>query len=237
MSPPDPLAPLLGPLTRRLPDDDGPTLVITVAGPVAVGKSTLADRIARELRSEAASVAVVATDGFLWPNAVLEEKGLVARKGFPETFDLDRLDEVLAAARRGEDHLAVPVYSHERYDVEREPRRLARPDVLVVEGVIALQRRFGDVGIYLHADAEHVEAWYVQRFQELVAAAAEDPDSFYRAWVDLGPDEVADLARAVWTGVNLPNLVGHIAPSRSRADVVVTKGPDHAIREVTWVDP
>jgi type I pantothenate kinase len=208
--------------------------VVGIAGAVAVGKSTLAAALAEGLEARGRTVAVLATDGFLWPNAVLEARDLLARKGFPETYDLDRLQRVVDAARAGEPSLEVPVYSHERYDVLDEPVRLARPDVLVVEGVIALQRRFGDLGIYLDAATEDVERWYVERFQDLVEASKDDPTSFYRGWSDLDGDAVAELARGVWDMVNLPNLVEHIAPTRARADVIVRKGPDHAIREVSW---
>jgi type I pantothenate kinase len=209
--------------------------VVTVAGPVAVGKSTIAAALADLLEGRGHTVAVVATDGFLWPNAVLEARDLLARKGFPETYDLDRLQRVVDAARAGEPTLEVPVYSHERYDVVDEPLVLDRPDVLVVEGVVALQRRFGDLAVYVDAAVEDVEGWYVARFQDLVEAARHDPASFYRGWTDLDPEAVAELARGVWSAVNLPNLVEHIEPTRARADAVVRKGPDHAIREVTWV--
>lgn len=208
--------------------------VVAIAGAVAVGKSTLAAALADGLEARGRTVAVLATDGFLWPNAVLEARDLLARKGFPETYDLDRLQRLVDAARAGEPSLEVPVYSHERYDVLDEPVSIERPDVLVVEGVIGLQRRFGDLGVYLDAAAEDVERWYVARFQDLVVAAKDDPTSFYRGWADLDPDAVAELARGVWSMVNLPNLVEHIEPTRERADVVVRKGPDHAIREVTW---
>jgi type I pantothenate kinase len=208
--------------------------VVAIAGPVAVGKSTLAAALASDLEARGRRVAVLATDGFLWPNAVLEARDLLARKGFPETYDLDRLQRVVDDARAGEPTLEVPVYSHELYDVLDEPASIERPDVLVVEGVIALQRRFGDLAVYLDADAEDVEGWYVERFQDLVVAAEDDPTSFYRGWADLDRDAVAELARGVWQMVNLPNLVDHIEPTRARADVVVRKGPDHAIREVRW---
>jgi type I pantothenate kinase len=215
----------------------GAARVVAVAGPVAVGKSTIAAALADGLRERGTTVAVVSTDGFLWPNAVLEDRDLLARKGFPETYDLDRLQALVDDARRGVSPLEVPVYSHERYDVVDEPVAIERPDVLVVEGVVALQRRFGDLGIYIDAAPDDVERWYVERFQGLVVAATDDPTSFYRGWVDLDAEAVADLARAVWTGVNVPNLVEHIAPTRTRADLVVHKGPDHAIREVTRVQP
>jgi type I pantothenate kinase len=208
--------------------------VVAIAGPVAVGKSTVAAALAEAVLAQGRTVEVVATDGFLWPNAVLEAQGLVSRKGFPETYDLDRLQALVDAARAGEATLSVPVYSHQQYDVLSTPLTLARPDVLVIEGVVALQRPFGDLGVYVDADAADVERWYVARFQDLVAEARDDPTSFYRGWIDLDDAAVADLARAVWEGVNLPNLVDHIAPTRKRADVVVRKDPDHAIREVRW---
>lgn len=211
-----------------------PTRVVTVAGSVAVGKSTIAADLAGRLRAGGASVAVLATDGFLWPNATLEARGLLDRKGRPETYDLDRIDTLVDAARAGAPMLSAPVYSHQRYDVLDEPEEFARPDVLVLEGVVALQRRFGDVGVYVDAALEDIEAWFVARMHDLVRAGTDDPDSFYFGWADLGAAVVDDLARAVWTEVNLPNLVEDIAPTATRADVVVHKGPDHAVRALTW---
>ena len=164
---------------------------------------------------------------------MLEARGLVERKGYPETYDLDRLAVLVASARAGDRSLSAPVYSHQRYDVLDEPETFDRPDVLVVEGVVALQRRFGDLAVYIDAALEDVERWFVARFHDLVREAADDPGSFYRGFVGLEPDAVTDLARAVWTAVNLPNVVEHIAPSAAHADVVVHKGPDHDIRSVT----
>lgn len=228
---------LLDEVLDRIDPAPGRSVVVSVAGPVAVGKSTLAAALAERLAAGGATVEVVATDGFLWPNAVLEARGLLDRKGRPETFDLDRLDALVAAARGGEPSLTVPVYSHQRYDVLDEPILLARPDVLVVEGVVALQRRFGDLAVYVDAAPTDVEAWFVARMHELVAAGTHDPESFYFGWADLGTAVVDDLARAVWTEVNLPNLREDIAPSAVRADVVVHKGPDHAIRALHWNRP
>lgn len=221
----------------RIAPTPGGTRVLAIAGPVAVGKSTIATELADRVRSGGASVEVVTTDGFLWPNAVLEAQGLLDRKGRPETYDLDRLDALVAAARAGEASLSAPVYSHQRYDVLDEPAVFARPDVLVIEGVVALQRRFGDLGVYVDAAVEDVEAWFVARMHDLVRDAADDPESFYFGWADLGAETVTELAVAVWTEVNLPNLVEDIAPSVARADVVVHKGPDHAIRALRWNRP
>ena len=232
-----PSDPALTPIAAWLTVAASGARVLTVAGAVAVGKSTIAAALADELRVLGRRVAVVSTDGFLHPNAVLEVQGLLHRKGFPETYDLDHLDRFVAAARTGQSPLDVPVYSHERYDVVDEPLRIDGPDVLVIEGVVALQRDVGDVAVYIDADPEAIEDWYVARFQDLVAAAADDPSSFYRGWTDLDPSAVADLARAVWATVNLPNLVEHIDPTRARADVIIHKGPDHRILSVEWTDP
>jgi type I pantothenate kinase len=231
-----PLDPALTPIVARLASP-GDARVLTVAGAVAVGKSTVAVALADELRAVGRRVEVVSTDGFLHPNAVLQARGLLDRKGFPETYDLDRLDRLAAAARAGRSPLEVPVYSHERYDVVDEPQSIVRPDVLVIEGVVALQRDVGDIAVFVAADPEVIEDWYVARFQDLVLAAADDPSSFYRGWVGLDPEAVADLARAVWATVNLPNLVEHIDPTRARADVIIHKGPDHRILSVDWTDP
>ena len=232
-----PSDPALTPIAARLAVAASGARVLTVAGAVAVGKSTIAAALADELRVLGRRVAVVSTDGFLHPNAVLEVQGLLHRKGFPETYDLDHLDRFVATARTGQSPLDVPVYSHERYDVVDDPLRIDGPDVLVIEGVVALQRDVGDVAVYIDADPEVIEDWYVARFQDLVAAAADDPSSFYRGWTDLDRAAVADLARAVWATVNLPNLVEHIDPTRARADVIIHKGPDHRILSVEWTDP
>lgn len=208
--------------------------MIAVAGPVAVGKSTIAADLAGRLRAGGATVEVLSTDGFLWPNADLEARGLLDRKGRPETYDLDRLDALITAARASEPTLEAPVYSHQRYDVLAEPVELARPDVLVVEGVVALQRRFGDLGVYVDAELTDLEAWFVTRMHALVREGTDDPGSFYSGWADLGPDTVTELAVAVWRDVNLPNVVEDIAPTAASADVIVHKGPDHTVRALTW---
>ena len=234
---PVPVADPLGAIADRLSPTPGSTRVLAVAGPVAVGKSTVAAHLADHLRANGDRVAVVSTDGFLHPNAILANRGLLDRKGYPETYDLDRLEAVVTAARTGGTSLEVPVYSHERYDVVEDPVHIDRPDVLVVEGVVALQRKFADLGVYIHAEEAHVVGWYVARFQTLVEAAGDDPTSFYRAWTDLDEAAVDDLARAVWDGVNHPNLLEHIAPTRAGADVVIHKGADHQILSLEWADP
>jgi len=221
----------------RLPAVAHATRVLAVAGPVAVGKSTVAAALAERLRAGGLDVEVVSTDGFLLPNAALAAQGLLERKGCPETYDLTRLEALVGSVREGRTPLEVPVYSHDRYDVLEAPVAVDRPDVLVVEGVVALQRPLADLGVYIQAEESDVIAWYVARFQSLVHAARDDPTSFYRGWIDLDEAAVAELARAVWNGVNHPNLHEHIAPTRALADVVVHKGPDHRILSLEWVDP
>jgi type I pantothenate kinase len=211
----------------------GATVVVGLAGSVAVGKSTLARALAGALAPQA--VEVVGTDGFLFPNAVLIERDLFLRKGFPESYDETALLEFLAAVRSGDATASVPVYSHAVYDVVDERRVVGAPDVCILEGVNAL--RFADaldVAVYLHAEEEHVIGWYADRFVLECVAARDDETSFYRSWAALSEGEQRVLAEQFWFGINHPNLVEHIAPTATRADAVVVKGPDHAILDIEW---
>jgi type I pantothenate kinase len=219
----------LAPLVGRPSDRSGPT-VVGLAGGVSVGKSTLAEELRAELPGR---VDVLSTDGFLFPNRVLAERGLTSRKGFPESYDVDALRSFLTAARAGGLPRPAPVYSHVTYDVAGE-RLVAPVDVLVVEGlnVLAAAADLLDVGVYLDAAEEQLEAWYRSRFCELVAEAEHDPSSFYRTFVGRDSDQIATIADYTWRAVNLVNLREHVAPSRARADCVITFGPDHAVAAV-----
>lgn len=210
-------------------DPERPVLV-GIAGGVAVGKSTAAEHLAGLLG--AGRVEVVGTDGFLLPNAVLEERGLLWRKGFPETYDHEALDGFLRAARRGEAEVPVPVYDHQTYDVmDGVHRRVTASAVLVVEGVNALRyARHLDVAVYLHADEAAMEEWYVARFLELCAFPP--PGSFYEHFAGLDVAGRDGVARDVWQSVNLVNLREHIAPTREAANIVVEKAPDHSVVRV-----
>jgi type I pantothenate kinase len=210
-------------------------LIIGVAGGVAVGKTAVAEAL-RSAFGESL-VDVVATDGFLFPNGVLLARGLAARKGFPESYDVAALRDFLTAARANELPCRVPRYSHITYDVEGT-REVPRVDVLVVEGVNVLSAAADllDVGVYVDAAEPDVERWYEQRFFALCAEARDDPQSFYRSFASMNESEQAAVADEVWRGVNLPNLRDHIAPSAARADLVITKGPDHAVRTVATRD-
>jgi type I pantothenate kinase len=227
-----------GPLA---PGPDGP-LVLGLTGSVAVGKSTLAALLSGLLSRAGVDVAVLPTDGFLHPNTTLESRGIPAhQKGYPGTYDVDALVAVLVALARGEASVTVPLYSHRVFDVVGQTE-LARSDVLILEGINVLGLDAATTGelvsdlvdltIYVDAAETDIRAWYVARFLGLQRAAVRDPSSFYHRWADLDPVAVEDLACTVWDGVNGPNLRQHIAPGRTRAQVVVEKGLDHRVRRV-----
>jgi type I pantothenate kinase len=233
----------LGELPERTP------YVIGIAGSVAVGKSTTA-RLLRLLLArwpDHPRVALVTTDGFLLPNAELERRGLLARKGFPESYDRRALLRFLIDVKSGRPEVRAPVYSHLRYDVvPGELEVLQSPDVLILEGLNVLQPARApaeggsalavsdlfDFSIYVDARTEDVRRWYVERFLRLRETAFRDPSSYFRRYADL--DEPAAVARAgiLWDGINGPNLEQNILPTRGRATLVLAKGPDHAVHHV-----
>lgn len=218
--------------------------VIGIAGSVAVGKSTLA-RILQALLAqwpEHPRVELVTTDGFLHPNAVLTERGIMHRKGFPESYDARRLVEFVRAVKAGEPEVAAPVYSHVVYDVV--PDRVVtvhQPDILIVEGLNVLQvgteateyvSDYFDFTIYLDAAEADIEAWYVERFLALRRTVFQDPDSFFRHFAALSEAEAIETARGIWREINGRNLRENIEPTRGRASLVLHKGPDHRISHV-----
>ncbi|HWD67113.1 MAG TPA: hypothetical protein VG227_04045 [Caulobacteraceae bacterium] len=217
------------------------TYVVGVTGSVASGKSTLAQRLETLLAESGAQVERVATDGFLLPNPALDAKGLTNRKGFPETYDLAALAAALTTVRQGP--ARFPAYSHVTYDLDpAADRTLDRPDILIIEGLALGLDRPPQTGektpgaidclVYLDADEAHLEAWFVTRFMVFWEAAESDPASFYVRFRTFDRAGAEALARAVWAGINLPNLVAHIAPVRAHAELVVMKGPDHAILDI-----
>ena len=230
----DAAAALLGLAMRRREHHDAP-VVVGIAGAVASGKSTLADTIGRVAADAGTCVHIVSTDGFLLPNAVLAGRGLLMRKGFPESYDVDALRDFVHAVHAGATEVLVPLYSHETYDVGvAEAVSFSADAVVVIEGVNTLGALHAqlDLAVYLHAAEPDLERWYVERFHQLCAEARTDERSFYRQFADLPADEIDALARHTWQQVNLVNLREHIAPTRRFADCVVNKGPDHAIVSV-----
>ncbi len=221
--------------------------VIGVAGSVAVGKSTTS-RLLQALLSrwpDHPEVALVTTDGFLHPNAELERRGLMERKGFPESYDTAALVRFVADVKAGELEVTAPVYSHLHYDVVPDEQVVVRqPDVLIVEGINVLQtgtspdeRRvfvsdFFDFSIYVDADEPDIENWYVERFKRLRSTAFRDERSYFRRYADLGDADAEELARDIWRRINGVNLHTNVLPTRSRADLILHKAADHSVERV-----
>ena len=226
------------------PDKKVP-FVIGMAGSVAVGKSTTA-RILQALLSrwpDHGRVALVTTDGFLYPNKVLEEKGLMLRKGFPESYDQKKVLNFLSAIKSGKPEVKAPVYSHLRYDiVSGQDIKVERPDILIFEGLNVLQRGddalrvfvsdFFDFSIYVHAEEKLLQDWFIARFFKLKDGAFKNPDSYFHHFSKLSKKEAMDMAKTVWKEINLLNLRQNIRPTMERADLVLVKGKEHAVEEV-----
>jgi len=221
-----------------------PPYVIGVAGSVAVGKSTTA-RLLQALMARwpcRPRVDLVTTDGFLHPNAELERRGLLARKGFPESYDARRLLHFLADVKAGHAEVAAPVYSHVLYDiVPGQNQAVLRPDIVIVEGLNVLSTSvtsevvvsdFFDFTIYVDADEADIEAWYIERFRRLCATVFQEPSSYFHRYAALGPDDAAVTARSLWTSINAVNLRENILPTRERADLILEKGTGHRVRRI-----
>jgi type I pantothenate kinase len=223
-----------------------PPCIIAVAGSVAVGKSTFARVLQAVLARwpDHPRVDLVTTDGFLHPTRVLEARGLMQRKGFPESYDLPRMLSFLAAVKAGGAVQRVPVYSHVTYDiVPGRFQRVDRPDILIFEGLNVLQAVAGvpavatdffDFSIYLDAADPDIESWYVERFQLLQRTAFQSPSSYFRHFKDLTPEEAVATAKGVWQQINFPNLRDNIKPTRERAKLVIRKDATHAVTEI-WL--
>jgi len=223
--------------------------IIGLAGSVAAGKSTTA-RVLQALLARWQShprVELVPTDGFLFPNAVLEARELMARKGFPESYDLARLLNFLADVKSGKARVEAPVYSHLVYDVlPDQTLTVERPDIVIVEGLNVLQPAklpkdgeaipfvsdFFDFSIYIDAAEALVEDWYVERFLRLRQTAFRDPASYFHRYATLSEDEARETGLSIWRSINLVNLKENILPTRQRADLILRKGPNHAVESV-----
>jgi type I pantothenate kinase len=236
-------AAFLGTLAPKVP------YVIGVAGSVAVGKSTFA-RILQALLArwpDHPQVDLVTTDGFLHPNRVLTERGIMNRKGFPESYDTRRLIEFLREVKSGAAEVTAPVYSHVVYDiVDGEEIVVRQPDILILEGLNVLQvgaptkgetnefvSDYFDFSIYIDADEADIEHWYVERFLKLCETVFQDPDSFFRNFAHLSRDEAVETARGIWREINGKNLSENIEPTRSRASLLLRKGIDHRVTDVS----
>jgi len=222
--------------------------VIGVGGSVAVGKSTFA-RILRALLSrwpDHPRVDLVTTDGFLHPNRVLESRGLLGRKGFPESYDVRTLIQFMSDVKTRQGAVHAPVYSHQAYDiVPGEFQVVDRPDIVIVEGLNVLQAGDGtgrpgrvfvsdffDFSIYMDADEADIEGWYISRFMALRTTVFRDPRSYFHRYASLDDQEAEATARDIWRTINGVNLRENISPTRERARLVLEKGGDHAVRRV-----
>jgi type I pantothenate kinase len=241
---------LHGVTTRFLRKGEGKMpFIIGLAGSVAAGKSTTA-RVLQALLARWPShpeIDLVPTDGFLFSNAVLEERGLMSRKGFPESYDLPKLLNFLGELKSGKSPIEAPVYSHLIYDtLPDQAIGLERPDIVIVEGLNVLQPAklpkdgqaipfvsdFFDFSIYIDAAEELVENWYVERFLRLRQTAFRDPASYFHRYATLSEEEAKATGLSIWRTINLVNLQENILPTRQRADLILRKGADHAVETV-----
>jgi type I pantothenate kinase len=231
-------ATFLGAMAPKVP------YVIGIAGSVAVGKSTFA-RILQALLArwpDHPRVDLITTDGFLFPNDVLQDRGIMNRKGFPESYDTKALLQFLRDLKSGASEVRAPVYSHVVYDiVEGDAISIRQPDILILEGLNVLQvgsesnefvSDYFDFSIYIDAEELDIEQWYVERFQALRETVFRDPNSFFQNYAHLTDEEAVETARAIWREINGKNLVENIEPTKSRASLLVQKGHDHRVTDV-----
>lgn len=259
-----PLSALLQMYTREMGDlhratseflgihEDRTPFIIGIAGSVAVGKSTTARLLQALLRRWPLTpkVELVTTDGFLYPNAVLEANGLMERKGFPESYDQDALTDFVRQVKSGKSHVTAPMYDHVTYDIVPDQMlTVHHPDILILEGLNVLQPAilrpedppnklrtvvsdFFDMSIYVDAEPEDLERWYLDRQFKLRDIAFSEPGAYFHQFADMPDDELRDRSREIWRTINLPNLLENIEPTRARADITLRKGPTHRVEEV-----
>ncbi len=223
--------------------------IIAIAGSVAVGKSTTARLIQELIRRwpNKPRVDLVTTDGWLYPNAELERRGIMHRKGFPDSYDRATMLRFLSDVKSGQPNVTAPVYSHLKYDIDPDQSvTIKRPDVLIFEGLNVLQSRAADASdtptplasdhfdfsIYVDAYEPHIKSWYVNRFLALRETAFRNPDSHFNRWANLSDAEATDRATELWETINAVNLSENIRPTRPRADLILRKGEDHLINRI-----
>ena len=217
--------------------------IIGVSGSVAVGKSTTS-RLLQILLSRTfsnATVELVTTDGFLYPNAHLQDQNLLKRKGFPESYNMGLLLDFLDNIKNGKDY-QIPVYSHEIYDiVPDEKQYVTAADFVIVEGINVFQNPqnerlymtdFFDFSIYVDAEVENIETWYLDRFKKLLTLAKEEPTNYYHPFTSQPENKVMEFAQNVWKSINLVNLQDYIEPTRNRAEIILHKTENHEIDEI-----
>lgn len=229
----------LGERAKKVP------FVIGIAGSVAVGKSTIS-RLLRELLTRwegTPKVQLITTDGFLYPNSELEKRGLMQRKGFPESYDRLALLNFVADIKSGKERVSAPVYSHLTYDiVPGATESVSSPDVLIVEGLNVLQAPgpdqeialsdYFDFKIYVDAETENITKWFLNRFHQLRESAFTNPESYFHRYAEMPLEKALDRANEIWSTINLPNLTENILPTRSRATLVLRKGNNHTVESV-----
>jgi type I pantothenate kinase len=229
----------LGERAKRTP------YIIGVAGSVAVGKSTVS-RLLKEMLSRwqtTPKVALITTDGFLYPNAELEKRNIMHRKGFPESYDRLALLKFVADIKSGADKVSAPVYSHLSYDiVPGETVEIESPDVVIIEGLNVLQSPgqdqdvalsdYFDFKIYVDAEVDNITEWFLNRFEKLREGAFTNPKSYFHIYAEMPYEAALDRANEIWRTINLPNLVENIQPTKSRATLVLKKGKQHAVESV-----
>lgn len=217
--------------------------IIGVSGSVAVGKSTTS-RLLQILLSRTfsnATVELVTTDGFLYPNTHLQEQNLLKRKGFPESYNMELLLDFLDNIKNGQNY-QIPVYSHEIYDIVPDKKQsVTAADFVIVEGINVFQNPqnerlymtdFFDFSIYVDAEVENIETWYLDRFKKLLTLAKEDPNNYYHPFTSQPENKVMEFAQNVWKSINLVNLQDYIEPTRNRAEIILHKTENHEIDEI-----
>ncbi|WP_059022219.1 type I pantothenate kinase [Vibrio coralliirubri] len=228
--------------------EKAPPFIIGIAGSVAVGKSTTA-RLLKALLSRWENhpkVELVTTDGFLYPNEVLEEKGLMSKKGFPESYDIKRLVNFVSDVKACKRNVTAPVYSHLTYNITDDVKCVDLPDVLIIEGLNVLQTGmnyphephrvfisdFLDFSLYVDADSQQIKEWYINRFMKFRDGAFTKPGSYFSHYTKLSNQAALDKAEGIWSSINGLNLEQNILPTRERAHLILRKGADHMVEEV-----